>query len=168
MAARTPTDFEAGKSMSARIDEYNAELLARQPMLRRGMCTPEFCFAKSFDNSRLIKAPDPARTRQISIFSVASAVVLLLFMAWGLQRFSANMSGYRVESEKQIRNQLSEDNRQLRLTAAQLSQPGRIDKMARDMGYAEPQPGQMVYPAAASDASAPSLAQAVPPALAAQ
>ena len=154
--------------MSARIDEHNAELLARQPMLRRGIITPEFIFPKSFDNSRLIKAPDPARSRQISIFSVASAVLLLLVMVWGLQRFSATESSYGVESEKQQLNQLSEENRQLRLTAAQLTQPARIDKMARDLGFAEPQPGQMVHPASAPDASAPALAQVLPPAPAAQ
>jgi hypothetical protein len=40
--------------------------------------------------------------------------------------------------------------------------------MAREMGLAEPQPGQMIQPNAAPDASAPVLAQAVPPVSAAQ
>jgi hypothetical protein len=85
-----------------------------------------------------------------------------------LQHFSAIESGYRVESEKQIREQLREENRQLRLGEAQLTQPGRIDRMARELGLAEPQPGQMVHPAGAPDVSAPTLAQALPPALATQ
>lgn len=163
MAACTTTYLEAGKSWSARIEERNAELLAQQALRRRCMRTPEFACPQSFDNSRLVKAPDPARARQISLFSVASVILLSLAMVWGLQRFSATESGYRVESEKQIREQLLEENRQLRLSEAQLTQPGRIDRMARELGLAEPQPGQMVHPTAAPDASAPALAQAVPP-----
>jgi hypothetical protein len=84
-------------------------------------------------------------------------------MVYGLQHFSAIESGYRVESEKQVRDQLREENRQLRLSEAQLTQPGRIDRMARELGLAEPQPDQLVRPAAVPDASAPSLAQVASP-----
>jgi cell division protein FtsL len=168
MAACTTTYFEAGRSLSARVAERNAELLAQQPMRRRGMRTPEFCFSKHFDNSRLVKAPDPARVRQMRVFSLAITILFSLIMVYGLQHFSAIESGYRVESEKQVRDQLREENRQLRLSEAQLTQPGRIDRMARELGLAEPQPGQMVHPAAAPDASAPSLAQVAPPSPAVQ
>ena len=68
MAACTTTYFEAGRSWSARVAQRNAELMAQQPLRRRGVRTPEFCFPKNFDNSRLIKAPDPARVRQIRSF----------------------------------------------------------------------------------------------------
>jgi hypothetical protein len=95
-------------------------------------------------------------------------VFFVLTMVYGLQHFSAIEGGYRIESEKQVREQLREENRQLRLCEAQLTQPGRIDRMAREMGLAEPQPGQMIQPNAAPDASAPVLAQAVPPVSAAQ
>jgi cell division protein FtsL len=132
------------------------------------MHTPEFPFTKHFDNSRLIKAPDPARAHQIRRFSQAIMVFFVLTMVYGLQHFNAIEGGYRIESEKQVREQLREENRQLRLSEAQLTQPGRIDRMAREMGLAEPQPGQMVQPNAAPDAAAPVLAQAVPPVSAAQ
>jgi len=59
---------------------------------------------------------------------------------------------------------LREDNRQLRLAEAQLSQPERIDLMARQLGLSEPVPGQVIHPAARADASAPVLAQVMPPA----
>jgi cell division protein FtsL len=132
------------------------------------MHTPEFSFSKRFDNSRLVKAPDPARAHQIRRFSQAIMVFFVLTMVYGLQHFNAIEGGYRIESEKQVREQLREENRQLRLSEAQLTQPGRIDRMAREMGLAEPQPGQMVQPNAAPDAAAPVLAQAVPPVSAAQ
>jgi DnaJ-domain-containing protein 1 len=164
MAAYATTYYEAGRSWSARVDERNAELLAQHSLRRRGVRTPEFLFQKHFDNSRLIKAPDPARTHQIRQFSTALILFFSLTMIYGLQHFSAIERGYRVESEKQALEQLREDNRQLRLSEAQLTQPERIDRMAREMGLAEPQPGQIVQPAFAPEAAAPVLAQAGPPA----
>jgi cell division protein FtsL len=163
MAACTTTFLDAGKCRSARNIERNAELLALQAERRRCMRTPEFPFPKSFDNSRLIKTPDPARPRQIRLFLVTTTILFSLTMLYGLQHYSARMSGYQIESEKLQREQLREENRELRLTEAQLTEPGRIDKMAREMGLAEPQPGQVVHPAVALDTSAPVLAQAVPP-----
>jgi hypothetical protein len=168
MAAYAATYFEAGIRLSAQAKERNEELMAQQALRRRGMCTPEFCFAKHFDNSRLVKASDPARARHMRWFSVAVTALFSLVMIYGLQHFYAIEGGYRVESEKQVRDQLREENRQLRLAEAQLTQPGRIDSMARQLGLSEPQPGQVVHPIAGPDAAAPAIAQATPPAPAAR
>jgi cell division protein FtsL len=162
MAAATTTYFEAGRSWNARVAERNAELLAQQARRRRGVRTPEFYFAKHFDNTRLVKAPDMVRAREMRSFTAAVTLLFSLIMVYGLQHFSAIESSYGVESEKQIVEQLREDNRQLRLSEAQLTQPARIDGMARQLGLAEPQPGQVIHPAAHPDASAPALAQVAP------
>ncbi len=162
MAACT-TYFETGNSWNARVVERNAALLAQQPMRRRGVRTPEISFTKHFDNSRLVKAPDPVRVRQMRIFSAAVTVLFSLVMIYGLQHFSAIEGSYRVESEKQTLDQLREENRQLRLSEAQLSQPGRIDGLARQMGLSAPQPGQVVRSTARPDASIPVLAQFTAP-----
>ena len=164
MAACTTTYFDTGRGGNTRVDERNAELLAQQPLRRRGVRTPEFYFAKHIDNSRLVKAADPVRARQMRIFSAAATVLFSLVMVYGLQHFYAIESGYRVESEKQTLDQLREENRQLRLSEAQLSEPGRIDSLARQLGLAEPQPGQVVHPNARLDGSAPAVAQVAPPA----
>jgi cell division protein FtsL len=163
MAACTTTYFEAGRGWSARVTEHNAELLAKQAQLRRRMRTPEFHFARHIDNSRLVKAPDLARVREMRIFSGAIAVLFSLVMIYGLQHFYAIENSYRVESEKQTLNQLREENRQLRLSQAELTQPGRIDMMARQLGLAAPQPGQVVHASGNADASTPVLAQMTPP-----
>ena len=168
MAACTTTYFEAGRNWPARIGEHNAELLAQQPLRRRGARTPEFHFPKHFDNSRLVKASDPVRAREMRYFSAAVAALFALIMFYGLQHFSAIEGGYQVESEKQVLSQLREENRQLKLAEAQLTQPGRIDAMARQLGLVEPQPGQVVHPNGRPDAGTPAVAQMVPPAPAAQ
>jgi cell division protein FtsL len=158
MAAATTT-FEVGRSWTARVTERNTELLAQQALRRRGVRTPEFYFTKHFDNSRLVKAPDPVRVREMRVFTAAVTVLFSLIMIYGLQHFSAIERSYRVEAEKQQVDQLREENRQLRLSEAQLTQPGRIDSKARELGLAAPQPGQVVHPSARIDASAPALAQ---------
>ena len=167
MAACTTTYFDDGCPWPPRVAEHNRTRFERQRRRRRGACTPEFFFPKHFDNSRLIKTPDPVRTRQMRIFAAAVTVLFSLIMIYGLQHFSAIEIGYKVEAEKQMRDKLREENRQLRLSEAQLSDPGRIDAMARQLGLAEPQPNQIVHPSASPDSGAPALAQVAPPALAA-
>jgi len=167
MAACTTTYIEAGRGWNARVAERNAQLLAQQPQRRRGVRTPEFFFIKNFDNSRLVKASDPVRAREMRVFSAAVVVLLSLVMVYGLQHFYAIESSYNVESEKQALEQLHEQNRQLRLSEAELSQPGRIDMLARQLGLTAPQPGQVVHPSAAPDAGTPVMAQVTPPAPAA-
>ena len=163
MAACTTTYFEAGRGWSALAAERNAELLAQQPLRRRRVRTPEFLFAKRIDNSRLVKAPDPVRVREMRLFSAAIAVLFSLVMVYGMQHFYAIEGSYRVEQEKQTLDQLREENRQLRLAQAELTQPGRIDTMARQLGLAAPEPGQVVHPTARPDSAAPVVAQIVPP-----
>ncbi len=168
MAACATTYFESGRGLGARIAERNAELMAQQQLKRRRVRTPEFHFVHSFDNSRLVKAPDPVRARQMRVFSAAVAVLFSLVMIYGLQHFYAIESGYRVENEKAVLEQLREQNRQLRLSEAELTQPARIDQLARQYGLTAPQPGQVVHPNPRLDSSAPALAQINPPAPPAQ
>lgn len=164
MAACATTYLEAGRGWSARVAEHNEQLLAQQPARRRRSRTPEFHFVRHFDNSRLVKAPDPIRMREMRVFSAAVAVLFSLVMIYGLQHFYAIESSYHVESEKLVVEQLREQNRQLRLTQAELTQPARIDQMAHQLGLSAPQPGQVVQATVNPDPSAPALAQMTPPA----
>src|SRR5277367_2388361 len=104
------------------------------------------------------------------IFTAAMTVLLSLVMFYGLQHFSAIEIGYHVEAKKKQVEDLREQNRQLRLTEAQLSQPRRIDEMARQMGLVERQPNQVVrvtdHVDTHLDNGAPALAQATPAAAA--
>ncbi len=155
--------LETGRSSYDRIMERNMALLAAQQRARRGP-TPEVFFVKRFDNSRLVKAADPQRVREMRIFACAMALLFGLIMMYGWQHLSSIEYGYRIESEKQQVQQLEEQNRQLRLTEAQLGDPARIDQMARQLGLTAPRPGQVVRPDATADPNAPALAEAALPA----
>ncbi len=133
---------------------------SRAPM-RRSVAgiTPEFYFQKTIDNSRLIKVSDPQRRREIRIFSAAVAALFMVMMFYAWQHFSSIEYGYRIEAQKAERERLVEVNRTLRLEAASLRDPGRIDALARQMGLESTQPGQVIR-LNPEDVGAPIMAQA--------
>lgn len=150
-----------GSRHNAPAAERNLSLFAAQQRARRGP-TPEVFFAKHIDNSRLVKADDPQRAREMRLFTAVLSLVFLLVMVYGWQHFSAIEYGYRIEAEKQQKEILKEQNRQLRLTEAQLCDPGRLDRMARQLGLDAPKPGQVVRPEYAPETGGAVVAQAGP------
>ena len=80
----------------------------------------------------------------MKIFSIVMSALFALVMVYVYQHFSAIEMGYQIEAQKTQVEQLREQNRQFRLTEAQLSEPQRIDRIARQLGLDAPQPGQVV------------------------
>src|ERR1700679_1628654 len=148
-------------SRTGSLTARNREMFETQRRARRGP-TPEVFFAKYIDNSRIVKADDPERRREMRTFCAVMSVLFVLVMVYVWQHFSAIEVGYHVEAQKLQVEQLREENRQLRLSEAQLTDPGRIDKIAKQLGLDAPQPGQVVRPNG-GDPSAPVLAQASAP-----
>jgi hypothetical protein len=144
--------------------QRNRELFELQKRARRGP-TPEVFFVKHIDNSRIVKADDPERRREMRTFTVTMSVLFVLVMIYVLQHFSAIEVGYTVEIQKHQVAEMQEQNRQLRLAEAQYSNPLRIDQIARQLGLDAPRPGQMVGPDGVAASNAPALAQASAPKL---
>src|SRR5277367_2007633 len=159
IATQTPMYGSRYEANAAR--ERNQLLLAAQQRVRRGP-TPEVFFTKRIDNTRLVTANDPRRAQEMRSFATAMALLFALIMVYGWQHFSAIEYGYHIESKKQQIDLLNEQNRQLRLTEAQLGDPARIDAMAHVLGLKEPLPGQLVRPDNAPDSGAPVMAQISP------
>jgi len=149
------------------LAERNRELFETQRRARRGP-TPEVFFAKHLDNTRLVKADDPERRREMRQFSVVMSLLFVLVMVYVWQHFLAIEIGYKVEAQKQQVEQLREENRQLRLSEAQLTDPQRIDKIAKQLGLDAPQPGQVVRPDGSVFREGAVMAQASAPGLASQ
>ena len=135
----------ASSGRPASVAVLNRERFEAQRVRRRGP-TPEMFFTKHIDNSRIVKADDPERRRDVRQFTVVMSLLFALTMVYVWQHFTAIEVGYRVEAQKTQVEQLREQNRQLRLTEAQLSDPGRIDTIARQLGLGAPEPGQVVRP----------------------
>jgi cell division protein FtsL len=141
---------------SQSVAERNRELYEQQKARRRGP-TPEMFFTKHIDNSRIVKADDPERRREMISFTIAMTLFFSLTMVYVWQHFSAIEVGYNVETQKKQVEELREENRQLRLSEARLTDPGRIDTIAKQLGLGEPLPGQVVRHDA--DPNAPVVAQ---------
>jgi cell division protein FtsL len=146
---------------AATLAERNRELYEAQRRARRGP-TPEVFFTKHIDNSRIVKADDPERKREMRPFAAVTSVLFLLVMVYVWQHFSAIEMGYNIEAQKVQVEHLSEQNRQLRLSEAELTDPERIDRIAKQLGLDAPQPGQVVRQDG-SDSNAPVLAQSHAP-----
>jgi cell division protein FtsL len=106
--------------------------------------TPEFYFEKAIDNSRVVRAVDPRRAREMRMFSGSVLALFFLLMFYALQHFSALQYGYKIEAQKSERDRLVERSKSLQAEEAGLRDPGRIDVMARQMGLESPRPGQVV------------------------
>jgi cell division protein FtsL len=146
---------------AATLAERNRELYEAQRRARRGP-TPEVFFTKHIDNSRIVKADDPERKREMRTFAAVMSVLFVLVMVYVWQHFSAIEMGYNIEAQKVQVEHLSEQNRQLRLSEAELTDPERIDRIAKQLGLDAPQPGQVVRQDG-SDSNAPVLAQSHAP-----
>ena len=165
MGIGTETGTKAGSAShpSQARAQRNRELFELQRRARRGP-TPEVFFAKHIDNTRIVKADDPERRREMRTFTGTMSILFLLVMVYVWQHFSAIEVGYQVETQKHQVAEMQEQNRQLRLTEAQLSDPGRIDQIARQLGLDAPLPDQVVRPDG-SGTNVPVLAQATAPSL---
>ena len=143
--AATGTMSRAQRERAESFRDHNRTVYDAQRRARRGP-TPEIFFTKHLDNSRLVKEDDPERRKEVRSFTVAMTVLFLLGMTYVWQHFSSIELGYSIEAQKLQVEHLRDDNRQLRLTEAQLSDPDRIDKIAKQLGLDMPQPGQVIRP----------------------
>jgi cell division protein FtsL len=78
------------------------------------------------------------------MFSVVMSLLFALVMVYVWQHFSAVELGYQLETQRAEVQRLQEQNRELRLSEAELTEPARIDKIARQLGLDAPQPGQVI------------------------
>jgi type VI protein secretion system component VasK len=132
------------ETTAARNNDNSSRWVAEQ-RARRGP-TPEIFFTRRMDNSRLVKAQCPVRRREMRAFARAMAALFALILFYGWQHYMSIQSGYHIEIQKQQLSQLQEQNRELRLSEAQLSDPGRIDRLAHGLGLEQPGPTQAIQP----------------------
>jgi hypothetical protein len=160
--AAAQTWFEGPRRGAEEIAECNQLLLHAQQRARRGP-TPEVFFVKHLDNSRLVKAADPVRVKEMRRFAIAMTMLFAVVMLYGWQHLSSIEIGYHVEAEKAQLLQLQEQNRQLGLSQAQLCDLNRLDREARRLGMDAPHSGQVILPESGLDTDlgpgAPVMAQ---------
>jgi cell division protein FtsL len=105
----------------------------------------EVHFEKRIINNNVIREADARSHRDYIIVTALAAMFLFGLFAYGWQHYQSIQYGYRIEEAQKRREQLAETGRQLRLERASLSNPQRIDSIARkQLGMVVPAPGQLV------------------------
>jgi cell division protein FtsL len=108
---------------------------------------------KRIDNSRLTRPPSPHRFREYARLILFGALLAAGCFAYGWQYFQCLELRYTLEELKAERAQMGELNAQLKLEAAALRAPARIDAIARrELGLTLPVPEHVGTAAAPADA----------------
>ncbi len=91
----------------------------------------EFYTVKQIDNSRLVRSVAPDRLRECVRLVGVGALLALMALCYAWQHFECIQMRSDLESLKQERAQAVELYQELKLEAASLRDPGRIDLIAR-------------------------------------
>jgi len=123
---------------------------------------PEIYFHKAIDNSRLVRATDPVRKREMHMFAAAVAVCCLVVLVYVVQHCSSLQYGYKIEDARTRLEEMSNVNRTLKLEEATLKDPERINALAQQMGLALPAVGQVqrLEESGEADSNVPVMARA--------
>jgi len=112
----------------------------------------EFITVKRIDNSRLVRSVSRGQWRDLCRLAGLGAALAALLLVYAGQHFRCLRVQYQLEELKARRTEAAEMNAQLKLQAAALRAPGRIDELARgQLGLTVPVPGQIAPAAAAAD-----------------
>ncbi|HUK53509.1 MAG TPA: hypothetical protein VL099_09510 [Candidatus Binatia bacterium] len=112
----------------------------------------EFVTVKRIDNSRLVRTASPRHWREFCRMAGVGAALAALLLVYAAQHFRCLRVQYELEELQARRAQSAELNGQLKLQAAVLRAPGRIDELARgELGLTVPVPGQVAPAAQAAD-----------------
>jgi len=106
---------------------------------------PEIYFVKQVDNSRLVREVDRKKRRECYRLLGLGILVFLsgLLLSW--QHLQCVQAGYEIVQLKTQRAALEEQQHRLRLEAAALTDPQRIDKLVRNLGMISPRPQQVIH-----------------------
>jgi len=112
----------------------------------------EFVTVKRIDNSRLVRNVSRGQWRDLCRLAGLGAALVALLLVYAGQHFRCLRVQYQLEELKARRAEAVELNAQLKLQAAALSAPGRIDQLARgQLGLTAPVPGQVAPAVAPTD-----------------
>jgi len=123
---------------------------------------PEIYFHKAIDNSRLVRATDPKRKREMNVFAMAVMACCLVALVYVVQHCNSLQCGYKIEEARKNLDDMQNTNRSLKLEVATLKDPERINALAQQMGMALPAVGQVqrMEDMGATESSVPVMARA--------
>ncbi len=104
-----------------------------------------YFFVKRIDNSRIVRQSDPQARRACwkMIGSVGIAATLLIGVL--LPSAYSLLAGYQIQSLKQEAARLDNERASLELQEAKLLSPARMEQLAKEQQFTDPEPQKVVY-----------------------
>jgi cell division protein FtsL len=106
--------------------------------------TTEFHTIKRLDNTRLVRNVEPAKMRNLYRTVALGSVIATFFLLYIYQHFKCLDLSFQLEAARSERVEAAALNSSLKLEIASLSNPKRIDMIARrQLGLTETLPSQV-------------------------
>ncbi|MGH9640584.1 MAG: hypothetical protein ACRD3Y_11010 [Bryobacteraceae bacterium] len=106
---------------------------------------PDVFYDRDIDNSHLVLQPDPAQSGKCGRLIAVCAAAFAVLFGIGMIHSGCVRYGYEIAQLKAQSSKLDEANQKLRLDQALLSNPQRIDQLARqDLALAPSEPQQVI------------------------
>jgi hypothetical protein len=110
---------------------------------KKAALATEFYTAKRIDNTRIVRHVEPARVRDLYRTLALGGVLAAFCMLYIYQHFRCIDLSFQLEGVKSQQADAAALNSALRLEIAGLSDPKRIDVIARKLGLTETLPNQV-------------------------
>ena len=104
----------------------------------------EFHTVKRLDNTRLVRHTEPVKMRNLYRTVALGSVIATFFLFYIYQHFQCIDLSFQLEAARSARMEAAAQNSSLKLEIASLSNPKRIDMIARrQLGLTETLPSQV-------------------------
>jgi cell division protein FtsL len=110
---------------------------------KKAALATEFYTAKRIDNTRIVRHVEPAKVRDLYRTLALGGVLAAFCMLYIYQHFRCIDLSFQLEGVKSQQADAAALNSALRLEIAGLSDPKRIDMIARKLGLTETLPNQV-------------------------
>lgn len=104
-----------------------------------------YFFSKQIDNTRLVKAEDPAARRKAAGMTAAGLGVVVVVILLLVPRVMNLFAGMQIQALEETRRKLIVDHDAMELEESRLMDPKRMNAIAREHNLVEPSPRQVVY-----------------------
>lgn len=105
-----------------------------------------YALRRPVENSYLVRERDRRRRRELVLILMAALPLGMCLLVYIWSHLQVLDAGYRIDTLEQTLHDLSQQERRLRVEAAHLSSPRRVEQRAIDeLGMAPPRREQMVF-----------------------
>jgi hypothetical protein len=144
--ATLATIFKRSGVLGERAERASTVRAESDPFRLRALPNDDiYLYCKRIDNSRIVRQADPAAGSQCWSAVGAAGIIFLIGASIIFPHVGSVLEGYKIESLKQERQSLIDQNRALDVREAALLSPGRLNELARARNLTSPAANQIIH-----------------------